>query len=176
MAARTPHAAVTAFAEAIQQAVSCVTVATFLPEGYRPTEQPYSGSLGRGRPVSLGSNTELSLVLILRYRVVREEGPSAGWVTQIVSYTYALTDAVGAEFVAYQWDPYGRSPVTWPHVHLGPALGPVPRPFLRAHLPTGLVTLQDVLRVAIADLGVLPRRPDWASVLERTRPLLPLSE
>jgi len=176
LAARTPHAAVTAFAEAIQQAVSCVTVARFLPEGYRPTEEPYSGSLGRGQPVTLGSDAALSLKVVLRYRLLREAGPGTGWIVRIVSYIYAMTDAVDAEFVAYQWDPYGRSPITWPHVHLGPALGAVPRRFLRAHLPTGQVALQDVLHVAIADLGVAPRRPDWALVLERTRPLTSLPE
>jgi hypothetical protein len=35
LAARTPHAAVTALSEAIQQAVSCITVARFQPESCR---------------------------------------------------------------------------------------------------------------------------------------------
>lgn len=176
MAARTPHAAVTIFTEAIQQAISCVTVARFLPEGYRPTEEPYSGSLSRGLPVPLGRGSELSLKMAQRYRIVPEAGPDGGWIVWIVGYIYALMDAVGAEFVAYQWDPRGRSPVTWPHLHLGPSLGPVPRRFMRAHLPTGPVALQDVIRVAITDLGVAPRRPDWESVLERTRSLTSPSE
>ena len=165
-----------AFAEAIQQAVSCVTVARFLPEGYRSTEEPYSGSLGRGRPVSLGRDSELSVKVALRYRIVPEAVPGGGWIVQIVSYIYALADVVGVEFVAYQWDPYGRSPVTWPNVHLGPALGLILRRFMRAHLPTGPVALQDVIRVVITDLGVVPRRPDWELVLERTRTLTLLSE
>jgi hypothetical protein len=167
---------VTAFGEAAQQAISYVTVARFLPEGYRPTGEPYSGSLGRGLPVPLGRGSELSLKMALRYRIVPQAGPGGGWIVRIVGYIYALTDIAGAEFVAYQWDPHGRSPVTWPHLHLGPSLGPVPRRFMRAHLPTGPVVLQDIIRVAIADLGVVARRPDWESVLERTRSLTPLSQ
>jgi hypothetical protein len=167
---------VTAFGEAAQQAISCVTVARFLPEGYRSTGERYSGSLGRGLPVPLGGGSELSLKVALRYRIIPAAGPDGGWIVWIVGYVYALMDAVGAEFVAYQRDPYGRSPVTWPHMHLGSALGPVPRRFMRAHLPTGPVALQDVIRAAIADLGVVPRRPDWELVLERTRPLIPMSE
>jgi hypothetical protein len=169
LAARTPHAAVTAFSEAIQQAVSCITIARFQPEGYRPNEKPYSGSLGHGRPVPVGSDEEITLKAVLRYRIVPDTGPVGGWTVRIVSYFYAIADSGGREFVAYQWDPFGRSPVTWPHMHLGSALGQVPRSFVRAHLPTGLVTLQDVIRVAIADLGVPPRRLDWETVLETTR-------
>jgi len=34
-----------------------------------------------------------------------------------------------------------------------------------AHLPTGRIGLDDLLRLAIRDLGVEPRRDDWREVL-----------
>ncbi|HUG16929.1 MAG TPA: hypothetical protein VMM78_18115 [Thermomicrobiales bacterium] len=40
-----------------------------------------------------------------------------------------------------------------------------PTTFHRAHIPTGQVFIDDVVRFAIADLGVEPLRSDWDSVL-----------
>jgi hypothetical protein len=39
----------------------------------------------------------------------------------------------------------------------------------RAHVPSGAVLLEDVLRLAIEDLGVRPARADWSDVLDATR-------
>ena len=38
----------------------------------------------------------------------------------------------------------------------------------RMHLPTGQVAIEDVIRLAIVEFGVRPRRADWAAVLART--------
>jgi hypothetical protein len=37
----------------------------------------------------------------------------------------------------------------------------------KTHLPTGYITLAELLRVAITDLGVEPLHDDWADVLDR---------
>ncbi|MGH2532841.1 MAG: hypothetical protein ACRDJW_11130 [Thermomicrobiales bacterium] len=98
--------------------------------------------------------------------VVRAQDGS-GWVVRTTSYSYWMYDADGTELVTYQWEPAGRSPVKTPHVHIGKALasGDVPehirRRFSRlasAHLPTGLITVTDILRTAIRDFGVEPLR------------------
>ncbi len=34
-----------------------------------------------------------------------------------------------------------------------------------AHLPTGYVSLADIIRLLIRDFGATPRRRDWESVL-----------
>ena len=65
--------------------------------------------------------------------------------------------------LAYHWHPVGVSPVTAPHLHLGGQLMDVD--VGKAHLPTGVVSLQAVLRLAIADLGVAPLRDEWREVL-----------
>lgn len=36
------------------------------------------------------------------------------------------------------------------------------------HIPTGFVTLADIVRLLIAEFGVEPRRSDWQRVLDRT--------
>lgn len=85
------------------------------------------------------------------------------------AYLFAIGDDSGRELIAYHWHPQGPSRVTGPHLHvhadiqLGSAWLP------KAHLPTGTVALQDVLRLAIEELGVEPLRDDWQAVLEASR-------
>jgi hypothetical protein len=86
-----------------------------------------------------------------------------------VGYQYTLRDIDGREIIAYHWHPEGRSHVTTPHIHLGPGAEMGRRDLARAHLPTGQVMLEDVLRFAITELGVRPLRRDWSEVLDRTR-------
>ena len=37
-----------------------------------------------------------------------------------------------------------------------------------AHLPTGYVSIRDISRLLIGDLGAAPRRGDWEAVLGET--------
>jgi hypothetical protein len=40
---------------------------------------------------------------------------------------------------------------------------------MRVHIPTGRVALEDVIRLAVEEFHVEPRRADWNEVLIRTR-------
>ena len=173
MAARTPVEAVRTFADAFQQAFSCLTLARFNVQGYRPVDLPqqYHAELQNGQAVSLGVSS-LRLLVVLRYRIVPAASTPGAWVVQIAAYDYELLDAAHREIVAYQWHPQGRGPVIWPHLHLGPAAGDLWRPVSRVHFPTGAIVIQDVIRLAIREFGAPPRRADWESVLQRTRPAL----
>ncbi len=168
MVARTPAEAVRTFVGAFQQAFSCLTVARFNAEGYRPIDLPYSAELQDGEPVVLAGSS-LRLLAVLRYRIVPAANSPGAWMVQLTAYGYELLDDQDRELLAYQWHPQGRSTVTWPHVHLGPAAGDLWRPMSRAHLPTGRIAVQDVLRLAIRDFGVPPRRANWEAVLDRTQ-------
>ena len=166
LAARTARAAVRAFADANQLALSCLTLSQFNVEGYRPIDFPYRADLQRGQFVPL-AGVELTLIVAMRYRIV-EEGVTR-WTVHVAGYHYELQHRDGRELVAYHWHPQGAGPVTWPHVHLGPAIGDLWRPATRAHFPTGQVTIEDIVRLAIREFGVTPRRDDWEAVLQRTR-------
>jgi hypothetical protein len=86
-----------------------------------------------------------------------QEGRSH-WRVSTVAYVCRLDDDAGIESVAWHWHP--RSRVTHPHAHVaGLAMGG------RAHLPTGRVSIESVLRFLLDDLGVPARRPDYAEVL-----------
>ncbi len=86
-----------------------------------------------------------------------------------VAYHYTLGETESHEILSYQWHPNVPGSVSFPHLHLqyGALLG---RPeFERAHLPTGRVTLEDFVRLLIADFGVSPARDDWKQALEESR-------
>lgn len=73
------------------------------------------------------------------------------------------------EILSYHWHPSGRSAVTWPHLHLGQAGIGHHATLLAAHMPTGRVALEEVIRLAIVDLGVEPRRRDWPDVIRESQ-------
>jgi hypothetical protein len=169
LAARTARAAVRIFADTYQLALSCLTLGQFNVEGYLPIDVPYRGDLQRGRSVRL-SNVELDIIVVLRYRIILDR--SASWAVRVVGYHYELQHRDGRELIAYHTHPEGAGPVIWPHLHLGPAMGELWRPATRAHLPTGDITIQDVIRLAIREFHATPRRDDWEAVLRRTRDTL----
>lgn len=81
----------------------------------------------------------------------------------MASYAYEIQHAAGSMILAYHWHPAGVSPITFPHLHLGGVLAGID--LSKAHLPTGHVSLQGILRFAVADLGVAPLRADWQAIL-----------
>jgi hypothetical protein len=85
-----------------------------------------------------------------------------------VSYYYALEDPEGRE-ILYHWHPQGLSTVTFPHVHIRAGGQLADTSIDEAHFPTGRVALEDVLRLAIREFGVSPRRVDWEEVLDSSQ-------
>lgn len=169
MAGRTPAEAVNNYLGPLQRAISCVTNSVLnVRGGYYPSSDPHPLALGDGTPVKLSGDPALFLTVLQNYRVVEFERPGGPWMVSIVSYFYALEDDDGRE-VLYHWHPQSSSTVTFPHIHVrsGGTLGGVDVD--RIHFPTGRVALENVLRMAIQELGVSPQRDDWAEVLDSTQ-------
>jgi hypothetical protein len=124
-------------------------------------------------PTPLQSNPPSRLRTLLRYRIAETSVPSHQWVVRLSDYFYSLTDDEGREYFAYHWHPGGRSRFTWPHLHLGPALGQMGSFATQAHFPTGPVALEDVIGMMIRWFGVVPLRQDWEAVLVDARRLFP---
>ena len=104
----------------------------------------------------------MELSILLEF-VVEPGGAADRYTVRSVGYRYELGHADGPMILAYHWHPVGVSPVTTPHLHLGGQVAGLD--LSKAHLPTGIVGLDDVLRFAIVDLGVEPLRGDWREVL-----------
>lgn len=169
MAGRTPASAVEAFVRPLQRAISCITDAVLdVGGGYHPSGGPHVATLAGGLPVPLrGAN--VSLVVALHYRIVEDSGARGPWKVRIDAYAYQLVNREELEILSYHWHPSGRSVVTWPHLHLGQAGIGRDGTLLGAHMPTGRVALEEVIRLAVVDLGVEPRRPDWSDVISESQ-------
>jgi len=169
LADRRPAAAVRAFLDPLGRALSCVTDAVLRATSYEPVG-PHGLVLHGGLPVRL-RGARFALTVAMRYRVVPADGERGSWKVTITAYQYGLLDESTRELLAYHWHPgageEGRA-VAFPHLHVR-VLAPAAGRLRRAHLPTGQVALEDVLRLLVRDLGVTPRRRDWAAVLAKTR-------
>jgi len=109
-----------------------------------------------------GADLSLSVQVFAR---VSEQAGQAPWTVSPFGYSYALREPEGPEIVAYHWHPGRRSPIDFPHLHLGAGSGVGREELQKAHIPTGRVELEDVLMMAIREFGVRPRREDWARIL-----------
>lgn len=168
MSASSSREAVESLLVPLQRAVTCVTQAV-LVERTRPTR------LGGARSVTLSDGvarlrgpSHLALAVLHAFDVKALPGARSSWRAQSVGYAYEFQHRDGRTLLAYHWHPIGPSPITTPHLHLGGTVTGID--LSKAHLPTGSVTLQDVLRFAILDLGVEPLRDDWPQILARPVP------
>jgi hypothetical protein len=121
--------------------------------------------LNRGEPVRLRGRERIHLRVRMRVRLTRAEPPRGLWDAATAAYEYRRSDQDDREILAYHWHPGGQSNAEAPHLHLGAGAGLGRSELLTAHLPTGSVPIQDVLRLAIESFGAEPARRDWGRVL-----------
>ena len=160
---RTPAEAVEPLFVTLQLALSCVTTAVVQGRAYYPSPNPHAASFGDATPVPIGRRSRLRLDLVHFYDLVADE--RTRWRVKTAGYLYDLLDQEQRSVIAYHWHPTGLSLVRYPHLHVGAATASVD--LSKAHLPTGHVSFIAVVRLAIAELGVEPLRPDWQAVLDQ---------
>ena len=96
------------------------------------------------------------------YVVVEAEGEAGPWRCHTVGYTYEIAELSGREVLAFHFHPTSGA-VPFPHIHDRQHREPVD--LSHVHIPSGRVSLEAVIRLAITELGVKPRRDDWESVI-----------
>lgn len=124
-----------------------------------------------GGPAALQGPVPLLLDFSQHFQVFTVDAPRSTRI-EVLSYVYTVLTRDRVELVSFQWHPYGAGEIEFPHVHIGPALArrdSVVRPgeAHKIHVPTGEVSLADVVRLAITEFGVEPRRDDWEEILNR---------
>lgn len=169
MTGRTPAEAVRQHIDLLQRYLSCVTPAVLHVQGrYRTGGTSQWLLLANGQPVRLGSRGVYSLTLKQQYQIVAlQEQPSPHHaLTEIVAYSYEIGEWEGRAILSYHLHPDPMQRVRHPHLHLeaGARIGRTD--LYKTHLPTGLVSVRDIVRLTIEELGVEPRRPDWRHVLD----------
>lgn len=165
---RNPYGAVQNLRSALQRAISCVTPSVLTVRSsageYGPGSE-HALTLGSGEPARMAGIAGISLWLRHFARVSGHEGLQGPWRADTVGYYYAILDKEEQEVISYHWHPGRRSPIDFPHLHLGAGSGVSRDELQKAHVPTGRVELEDVLLMAIREFGVTPRREDWARIL-----------
>jgi hypothetical protein len=147
-------------------ALSCLTPAYVELRGYAPSPAPHPFALAKGETVRLRGESQLGLSVIEEYDIAQT--PEGGWQTRVVAYFYAI-EQDGSELLAYHWHPHGKSPITSPHLHVRADVQVGERWLGKVHLPTGAIELEDVVALAIEELGADPLREDWELLLRETR-------
>jgi hypothetical protein len=103
-----------------------------------------------------------------QFKVVEDTAAASSnrWHCSTLAYQYRVDRGVGGELLSWHWHPHTGVP--FPHLHVsGASLS------RKAHLPSGRVSVEAVLRFLISDLRAPARRADWTDVLDRAeRPFL----
>lgn len=94
--------------------------------------------------------------MVVNYSIAARSQQSPQWSVEVNRYAYLLLDSDLREILAFHWHPGGLSPIRRPHLHIGAGAKARFAPLQKAHVPTGQVSLQDVLLFAINDLDVEP--------------------
>jgi hypothetical protein len=146
----------------LQRALSCVTPAVLIKE-FAPPGQPQILTTGR-TSIRLAGDQPIGLTTLIAYELTPSAAPRAtAWTARVVGYAYELRSALDRMMLAFHWHPIGRSTITWPHLHVGASIAGID--LGKAHIPGGVVTLQQAVRFAIVDCGVRPLRDDWSEIL-----------
>lgn len=170
MSGRTERDAVAALVDTFQRVLGCVTDPFVdVAGGYYASDSPHSVALNRGHAAPLSGRVPLGLRVTQQYRVVEAMGIRRPWRTQTAAYSYAIDDAEGNELLAYHWHPQARSAVTTPHLHVRVGAEIAGVSIHKVHLPTGRISIEQVVLLAIEDLGVQPRKDDWEGVLTQSQ-------
>ena len=118
-------------------------------------------------------NRQFKLVVILKYRIVKESGFRGPWAPRIGKYEYSILDKDDGGILAFHWHPDQRNAVSWPHLHMGSAVLVGAYRFLhKAHIRTERIALEDVVRLAIEDFSIAPtprHAENWGETLDRER-------
>jgi hypothetical protein len=175
MAGKTPAEAVHNFLAPLQRVLACVTDNVLSDGGgyhASPVKHPehiYALTLYNS-PALLGRDKRFALDLIQQYQVISGEGQRGPWKVSTVAYYYTILLAEsGQEVLGYHWHPTGHSDVTYPHLHLYAGAGTLQHNLRKAHLPTGRIAIEDVLRLAITHFHVNPFSDNWAEILTATQ-------
>ena len=165
MTGPTPGAAVEAVRNVLQRLLSCVATDVLLADTFG-VQTTFTASARIRR--STGESLQLLWIHDVAAASSAERARRERWHAVTTAYAYTLEDSDGREIVAYHWHPQGRGHARAPHLHLGAALGTLRSEVTKAHLYTGMVSPVAILSLAVEHFGVVPRRPDWAAIFERT--------
>lgn len=167
MAGRTEYEAVHNFLTPIAKALDYITkIVPDVSGGYYASTEPHVLMLAKGNPVPLAGQYQLTLSLTHHYQISQGTGDRGPWRVTTRGYQYSFDDAsTGHEIISFQWHPDQRNAVQFPHLHIGYGSGVTFGGLIKSHVPTGRISIEAMVRFAINELKVTPRRDDWEETL-----------
>ena len=166
MAGNSPYKAVQNFLDPLKEAISCITNSVIVQTAARGSyelDAKYALYVGnQTTPMfSVSGSSDLLVETSMNFRIIRDNRPNMGpFRVTITAYNYMIMDAEETEILAYHW--HSEAGLTYPHLHVT-KLGK------KYHLPTGRVSLEQVIRLLLNDFQVQPRKQHWSKILNRTQ-------
>lgn len=151
----------------LQKSLSCVSSVIWLTSPRPAGDEGEYALFPADLPVTLSSphgTVYFGVSQYFRYEIDTNEGREGDWKVKTLGYTYTLaSDAeLKSDYIAWHWHPQSR-PDTHMHIR-GERFGLAE--FGKAHLPSGRIAFESVIRMAIVDLDVATTRTDWPEVLD----------
>jgi hypothetical protein len=161
LAGKSPQEAVQAFIGPLQRVISCFSKTAHVSHvgSYSLDGGPYALRIGKFKL----PRTTIFLTATMNYKIVEAEGDRGPYKVTTTAYQYLLEDSEESELLAYQWHP--QSTRKCPHLHLGSSSKLAKKTINKLHLPTGRIALEQVLRLCVEDLEVVPVNKDWDNTL-----------
>ena len=155
MPGRNPEEAWRDFRDPIRRTVGAVDLTTRLIQRRFPEERRLLATPSTG--IAFGK--ELTLIFSLLLEPVPFE--TTQWRMTTRRYDYTIVHDSGDLVFGWHWHPESkRSRVTYPHIHV-PSAGR----YRTRHIPTGRISLEDVVLFGIDDLGVAGTYPTAREVV-----------
>jgi hypothetical protein len=171
-AAATPRKAFERYTEQLKQVLHCVTADTILVPAHLPADTDLNFAFDKN-PARL-KGCDLALFFRQKIMIIRDPQQPEYWKVTTLAYQYSFerwTDR--QEIVSFHWE--GDGSHKRPHIHIGwvssgegAFLGP------KSHVPSGRVSIEDVVSYLIEELEAKPTGPfktKWKTVIDTTRTL-----
>lgn len=170
MPGKTPYQAFEAFIDPLKTAVACVARAKFVvkDEAKRVVNKEQFWALnGDDGYVQLGGDSRLQLLARMRFMVIEDKRKDYGpYRITTRGYMYGLRTSDHREVLQYHWHPSERAHELKPHLHIGSAQIAEYAVITQGHhLPTGRITFEAVIRMAIREFGAEPLLAGWEDAL-----------
>ncbi len=105
----------------------------------------------------------------MQYKIVEGDGDRGPYKVKTVSYFYAIENRRQQELAAYHWHPEGTD-VAFPHIHFGKGvIKDTTHSLQEKHYPTGRISVEEFLMLAVREFGVRPIKAEWKTILGETQ-------
>lgn len=170
MSSRNEYAAATRIADHIRRCLSCITrqpsqLTTQVPN----TSRFLLSFLPAREHTALESNSSgarIFLAVQFDLRSYLHESEHSGFDAEIAGYNISISLSNNQELLSYHWHPNGIGHFRGPHLHVSARAGVSDEHshsihLGKKHLTTGLVQIEEIVRMLIQDFEVRPLVQDW---------------